>query len=134
MRLSREDYRNAVGILKRFNYNCLSIMDIRNDIISIGAAPITDMPKVPYGIGDTTLAKVIEMEENKQLQKCVKEYKIVMKAIKLVNEDSKYIFEEMFRKGSTKWDIIDSGMSERTYFRRKHDLIEKVDEELKNWQ
>ena len=25
MRLSKEEYREAVGILKRFNYNCLNI-------------------------------------------------------------------------------------------------------------
>ena len=34
-------------------------------------------------------------------------------------------------KGNTKWQIINSGMSERTYGRRKKELIYAVAEEIK---
>lgn len=131
MRLPKEEYNKAVGCLKRYNYNCINIMNIQSDILSLSIAPISDMPRVPYGVGDTTLKKVIQLEENIELQKSIREYKAVVQALELVNNDSKYIFEELYRKGRTKWQIIDSGMSERTFVRRKGDLICAVEKELK---
>lgn len=131
MRLPKEEYNKAVGCLKRYNYNCINIMNIQSDILSLSIAPISDMPRVPYGIGDTTLKKVMKLEENVELQKSIREYKAVIQALELVNKDSKYIFEELYRKGRTKWQIIDSGMSEATYKRRKQDLIYAIDKELK---
>lgn len=131
MRLPKEEYNKAVGCLKRYNYNCINIINIQSDILSLSIAPITDMPRVPYGVGDTTLKKVIQLEDNIELQKSIKEYKAVVQALELVNQDSKYIFEELYRKGKTKWQIIDSGMSEATYKRRKQDLIYAIDKELK---
>lgn len=131
MRLPKEEYNKAVGCLKRYNYNCINIINIQSDILSLSIAPITDMPRVPYGIGDTTLKKVIQLEDNIELQKSIKEYKAVVQALELVNQDSKYIFEELYRKGKAKWQIIDSGMSERTFVRRKGDLICAVGNELK---
>lgn len=39
MRLEKEDYRSAVGALKRYNYNCINIINIQNDILSLSVAP-----------------------------------------------------------------------------------------------
>ena len=132
MRLPKEEYNKAVGCLKRYNYNCINIMNIQSDILSLSIAPISDMPRVPYGVGDTTLKKVIQLEENIELQKSIKEYKAVIQALSLVNKESQYIFEEEFRKDRYKWDIINElNTSEETYKRRKRSLIYAVNEELK---
>ena len=42
------------------------------------------MPKAPYSVGDTTLDKIIKLEENKELQRSIKEYKAVIQALALV--------------------------------------------------
>lgn len=131
MRLNTDDYKKAVGCLKRYNYNCIKIINIRADIISIGSTAIDGMPKAPYRVSDTVFNSVIKLQEDEELQKAIKEYKAVVQAIELVSKDSKYIFEELYIKSKTKWEIINSGMSERTYFRRKKDLIIAVDKELK---
>ncbi len=131
MRLNTDDYKRAVGCLKRYNYNCIKIINIRADIISIGSPAMDGMPKAPYRVSDTVFDSVIKLQEDEELQKAIKEYKAVVQAVELVSKDSKYIFEELYIKSKTKWEIINSGMSERTYFRRKKDLIIAVDKELK---
>ena len=131
MRLSNEEYKEASLCLKRYNYNCIKIMNIRADIMSIGSPVLNGMPKAPYSVSDRTLKAVIELQENEHLQKAIKEYKAVVQAIELVNKDSKYIFEEFYIKSKPKWEIINSGISERTFVRRKGDLIYAVHKELK---
>lgn len=131
MRLSNEEYKEASLCLKRYNYNCLKIMNIRADIMSIGSPVLDGMPKAPYSVSDRTLKAVIELQENEHLQKAIKEYKAVEQAVELVNKDSKYIFEEFYIKSKPKWEIINSGISERTFVRRKGDLIYAVHKELK---
>lgn len=131
MRLNKEDYNRATGILKRYNYNCIKILNLRTDIMSVSAINIDGMPKAPYNISDTVYNQYIKLQEDKELQKTLKEYKVVRQALELVNEDCKYIFEEIFVKSKRKWDVIDNGMSERTFERRKKELIYTVHEELK---
>lgn len=131
MRLSNEEYKEASLCLKKYNYNCLKIMNIRADIMSIGSPVLDGMPKAPYSVSDRTLKAVIELQENEHLQKAIKEYKAVVQAVELVNKDSKYIFEEFYIKSKPKWEIINSGISERTFVRRKGDLIYAVHKELK---
>lgn len=98
MRLEKEDYRSAVGALKRYNYNCINIINIQNDILSLSVLPISDVPRIPYKIGDITLSKLIQLEENEELQKSIKEYKAVVQALQLVDNITKDIFEEQFQK------------------------------------
>ena len=130
MRLEKEDYRKAVGALKRYNYNCINIINIQSDILSISVTPTTGMPRAPYSIGNTTLNKVSQLEENGELQQSIKEYKAVIQALQLINKDSKYIFEQLYIKSKSKWDILASGMSERTFVRRKSELVFAVHKEL----
>ena len=131
MRLSKEDYKEAVDILKRYNYNCLNILLIQNDIISLSATNYDGQPHALNNIVDETLNKVIRLEENKELKKSRYEYNIVEKVKKLISPDAVYIFEELYVKCKNKWDIIESGISERTYSRRKSELIYAVHKELK---
>lgn len=132
MKIPKEEYNRAVGCLKRYNYNCINIMNIQSDILSLSISPVDGMPKAPYSVGDTTLNKVIQIEENEELQKSIEEYKAVVQAVQLVSDDSKYIFDEMYRKQKSKWYIMDEkGLSERTFLRRKYELIYAVDKELK---
>lgn len=131
MRLSKEDYNKAVGILKRYNYNYITIINIRDDIMSLGAPDNTGMPKAPYTISDTVYNQYIQLQDNKVLQKALKEFKIVGQALQLVSNDSKHIFEQLYQKGKSKWEIINSGMSERTYERRKKELIYAIHKEIK---
>lgn len=131
-RLNKEDYNRAKGCLKRYNYNCINIMNIQSDTLSLSIAPIDGLPKAPYSVGNITLNKVIQLEENPNLQKSIKEYKAVIQAIQLVNEESKLIFEKEFRESKYKWDVINElNKSEETYKRKKRELIYAVHNELK---
>lgn len=133
MRLSREEYKKAEGYLKRYNYNCINILNIRNDIMSIGAVNLDGLPKAPYSISDSVFNSVIKLQENKELNRSINEYKIVVQALQLVSDDSKVIFEELYQKSRNKWNIINDILhtSEETYKRRKRDLIYAVYEEIK---
>ena len=132
MRIPKEEYNKAVGCLKRYNYNCINIMSIQSDILSLSIAPNDGLPKAPYSIGDTVFNKVIQLQENKDLNKSIKEYKVVVQALQLVDKISKEIFEEEYRKSKRKYDIIDIlHISERTYERRKNELIYAVHKEMK---
>ena len=124
MRLNKEDYNRAVGILKRYNYNCINILTINNNIINIGATNYDGLPHAKNNIVDTTLNKVIQLEENKDLRRSIEEYKIVKKVLSLVSQDAKTIFEEEFEKTKSKWEVIRIlNTSEETYKRRKRELI-----------
>ena len=131
MRLSKEDYREAKECLKRYNYNCIKIMNIRADIMNIGSPSLDGLPKAPYSTSDRVLNSVIKLQEDKDLQEAIKENKAVVQALELVNKDAKEIFNKQYQLGQTKWEIIDSGMSERTYERRHKDLIYSVHKEIK---
>ena len=132
MKLNKEDYNKAVGLLKRYSYNYIKILNIRADIMSIGTPAYDGMPKAPYKISDSVYNQFIKLQEDKQLQKALKEYKIVIQALKLVSNDGNYIFEELYMKNKTKWEIINAGMSEATFKRRKRELIYAVNDEIKN--
>ena len=131
MRLSKEDYREAIGVLKRYNYNCLNIINEREDIIGISSQVPDGMPRVPYSVSDTVFNQYVQLQENVSLQKSLKEIRVVNQAILLVKKDSKRIFEEQYKMGKDKWDIINEGMSEGTYKRRHSELVYAVYEELK---
>lgn len=132
MRLPKEEYKQANNCLKRYNYNCVMILNIRADIMSISGNGIDGMPKAPYSISDSVFNSVIQLQENQELQVALKEYKAVVQALQLVSKDSKYIFEQLYVKSKSKWEIINEiNVSEETYKRRKRDLIYAVNEELK---
>ena len=132
MRLSKEDYNNAVGCLKRYDYNCINILNIKSDIYSIETANNDGQPKPKFNKTDTVLAKIIQVEENEVIQKAIREYKAVRNALLLLNKDCEYIFKKIFREKKSKWEVMDQcGMSERTFFRRKRELIHTVNKELK---
>lgn len=132
MKIPKQDYNKAVGCLKRYNYNCINIINIQKDILSISIAPNDGLPKAPYSVGDTVFNKVVQLQDDKELNKSILEYKAVVQALQLVSKESKYIFEEEFRKDRYKWDIINElHISEETYKRRKRTLIYTVDKELK---
>ena len=131
MKLPNEEYKKAVNCLKRYNYNCLKIMTIRDDIMSISGMNIDGMPKAKNNVSDSVINCVIQLQENVEINKCIKEIKAVQMALQLVDEDSKRIFEEIYRQNKSKWDLINNGMSERTYFRKKAELITQVSKELK---
>ena len=131
-RLPKEDYRNAVGILKRYNYNCMNILNIRADIMNLSAPENTGMPKVPYNISDSVYNQYIRLQEDKELQKSLKEHKAVINTLQLIDDTSKDIFEEEFRKLNKKWQVINKlCISESTYERRKRELIYTAHKEIK---
>ena len=131
-RLSKEEYNYARDCLKRYNYNCINIINIQSDILSLSIAPNDGLPRAPYSVGDSTLKKVIQLQENPNLQKSIKEYKAVIQALQIVDNDCIIIFEQEFRESKYKWDVIDVlNKSEETYKRRKRELIYAVYDELK---
>lgn len=134
MKLTREEYREAKGCLKRYNYNCIKIINIRADIISIGSPSLDGMPKAPYSISDRVFNSVVRLQEDKDLQNTLKEYKAVTQALELVSEDSKTIFNKQYQLGQTKWEIVAEGMSEGTYNRRHSELVYAVYKEIKKWE
>lgn len=131
MKLENEEYRQAVNCLKRYNYNCIKIMSIREDIMSISGMNIDGMPKPKYSKSDMVLNSVIQLQEDEELKRAVKEVKAVQMALQLVDEDCKNIFEKIYIQSKSKWELINNGMSERTYFRKKTELITQVNKELK---
>lgn len=134
-RLSNEDYNEAVGILKRYNYNCLNIVIIPQDIIGIRAAVSDGQPKAPYSVSDPVFNTTVKLEENELLNKSMREYKIVERAKAILNnKEIDYIFENLFRLERNKWDIIEEmHISEETFKRRKRALIYAVhNEKLKS--
>lgn len=132
MRLSREEYRKAEGCLRRYNYNCITIINIRADIMSVGTPNYDGMPKAPYSISDSVFNQYVKLQEDEELQKALKEYKAVRNIYELVNSDCKEVFDTFYQQQKTKWETIDKlGLSERTFLRRKKDLIYAVDKELK---
>lgn len=131
MRLENQEYRQAVNCLKRYNYNCIKIMYIREDIMSISGLNMDGMPKPKYSKSDMVLNSVIQLQEDEELKRAVKEVKAVQMALQLVDEDCKNIFEKIYIQSKSKWELINNGMSERTYFRKKTELITQVNKELK---
>lgn len=101
MKLSKEDYREAKSCLKRYNYNCITIMNIKLDIMGLNSSVLDGMPKAPYKVTDKVLNSVILLQEDKKLQKCTKEYKAVVQSLQLVDNLANRIFEEEFLK--RKW-------------------------------
>lgn len=131
MRLPNEEYKKAVNCLKRYNYNCLKIMTIRDDIMNISGMNIDGLPKAKNNVTDSVLNSVIQLQEDLDLQTAIKECKAVNQAKEIVSKDSLYIFEELYRKGKSKWDIINKlNISEETYKRRKRELIYTVYKEI----
>lgn len=131
MKLPNEEYKKAVNCLKRYNYNCLKIMNIRDDIMSISGMNIDGLPKGKNNITDSVLNSVIQLQEDPDLQEAIKQCKAVNQAKEIVSKDSLYIFEELYRKGTAKWDIINAlHISEETYKRRKRELIYTVHKEI----
>lgn len=105
---------------------------MNENILGINATTIDGMPKAKYNISDSVYNKYIQLQENKELNEALKEIKAVRKAIALVNKDEKDIFENYYLKQKTKWETIEIlGLSERTFLRRKKDLIYTVERELK---
>ena len=131
MRLENQEYRQAVNCLKRYNYNCIKIMSIREDIMSISGLNMDGMPKPKYSKSDMVLNSVIQLQEDEELKRAVKEVKAVQMALQLVDEECKNIFEKIYIQSKSKWELINNGMSERTYFRKKTELITQVNKELK---
>lgn len=131
MRLPNEEYKKAVNCLKRYNYNCIKIMTIREDIMSISGLNVDGMPKAKYTKSDAVLNSVIQLQEDVELKNAIKEFKAVQMALQLVSEDSKKIFETIYIQCKSKWDLINNGMSERTYERKKSELISQVNKEIK---
>lgn len=131
MKLENKEYRQAVNCLKRYNYNCIKIMSIREDIMSISGMSMDGMPKPKYSKSDLVLNSVIQLQEDEDLKRAIKEVKAVQMALQLVDEDCKNIFEKIYIQSKSKWELINNGMSERTYFRKKTDLITQVNKEFK---
>lgn len=98
MKIDKEDYNKAVGCLKRYNYNCINIMNIQADIMSIGSPTINGLPKAPYSVSDTVFNAVIKLQEDEELQKSLREYKAVVQALALTDKVTKDIFEEQYQK------------------------------------
>lgn len=124
------------GCLERYNYNCIKIMDIEKNVLCLNSITLDGLPKA-HNVSDSTLDKVIQLDENQILQRCAKEIKAVNQAVILLNDEIiKEIFEEYKRKGKqgyNKWDIIDKlNISESTHKRRKKKLIYTINNELKN--
>lgn len=74
------------------------MMNIKYDIMSLSSLVLDGMPKAPYKISDSVLNSLIRIQENEELQKCIREYKIVVQALQLVDSITKEIFKEEYQK------------------------------------
>ena len=137
MRLDKEEYKYAKRCLKRFNYNKLNILMRRTDLMSLSAVNIDGQPKGKNKISDIVGQTIVRIEEDKELNKSIKEYKAVLLAREMIDEDSKYILDHIYdMQDMNKWDIVYSEerpMSEITFKRKHSKLVYAVLEQLKNW-
>lgn len=133
MRIPKEEYRQAKGCLKRYRYNCLNILMIRNDTIGLSGNSLDGMPHSNQ-INDIVANQVISLEQNKSLQQSLKEYKAVRLALEKVKPESKFIFEHIYEKEDmNKWEIESKlYISDETFKRRFKDLIYAVHHEIKD--
>ena len=84
------------------------------------------LSKEKYNIAILMLKKYNYNKINKS-----REAEIVEKALLLVDNDSNYIFKEEFCKKRNKWDImLELGLSDSTYKRRRKEIIYAVNNEL----
>ena len=102
MRIPKEEYKEIVSLLKRYNYNCLNIIQRQSDILSLSVSGFDSEIRTKYNISDNTLNKVLKLESDKSLQDSIEEYKIVQKVLSLVKEESVKIFEMLFVKQKSK--------------------------------
>ncbi len=133
MKIPKEEYRKAKGCLKRYNYNCINILMIRNDTIGLTGNNLDGMPHSNQ-INDIVANTVIQLDQNKSLQQSIKEYKAVQLAVSKLDEDSKLIFEHLYnKKDMSKWEIINEILykSEDTFKQKHSKLVYAVYEELK---
>ena len=133
MRIPKEEYRKAKSCLKRYNYNCLNILMIRNDTIGLTGNSLDGMPHSNQ-INDIVANQVISLEQNKSLQQSLKEYKVVQLALAKLDNDSKFIFDHLYnKKDMSKWEIINENLYiSENLFKQKHSkLVYAVYEELK---
>lgn len=133
MRLKKEEYNRAELALKHYNYNVKNIREIEDDIFSINAISY-DGGIHTYTVTDTVLSKVIQKENNKELQVSLYEFQAVQNALLLVSEGAKIIFQELYlnSKEQLKYDTMHKyGLSARTYERRKAELIYTTYNQLK---
>ncbi len=137
MRLDKEEYKYAKRCLKRFNYNKLNILMRRTDLMSLSAVNIDGQPKGKNKISDIVGQTIVRIEEDKELNKSIKEYKAVLLARESIDEDGKYILDHIYdMQDMNKWDIVYSEerpMSERTFKRKHSNLIYEVANQLKSW-
>ncbi len=132
MRLSRKDYKEAENCLIKYDYNCITITDIRTDILQLSSPQCDGMPKAPYLISDSVFNTYMKLQNNKELQTAIKQLKAVENAKHLVREECLKLFELFYRQHKSKWKTMDLiPLSQRTFERRKKDLIYTVSKELK---
>lgn len=133
MRIDKNEYNYAKRCLKRFNFNKLNILMRRADITSLSAVKIDGLPKGKNNISDMVGMTAIRLEEDKELNKSLKEYKAVLLAREIIDEDSKYILDHIYdMKDMNKWDVIsERPMSEGSYKRKHSNLIYEVLNQLK---
>lgn len=103
--MRRSDYNRAKEILKKYSYNSIEITKKGTEIVEDGL--------------------------DEELKKCINEYRIVRKALKLAHKDCEEILNKYYVKRMSKWEILDEGMSERTFERRLQDLVYNVAKENK---
>jgi hypothetical protein len=133
MRLPKDEYKTAKKYLLKYKYHCKNIESISNDLIGISGMKLDGMPHAKGGISDIVGTTVIAINENPSYKKSAKACDIVDRALELVGEDSRYIFEHLYNlKDMKKWQIIDNlCISEETYKRRYRNLVYAVHEVLK---
>ena len=133
MRIDKNEYRYAKRCLKRFNYNKLNILMRRTDLMSLSAVGIDGLPKGKNKISDIVGQTVVRIEEDKELNKSIKEYKAVLLVREIIDDDCKYILDHIYdMKDMNKWDVVrERPMSEGTFKRKHSNLVYKVLEQIK---
>lgn len=131
LRIPKEEYREVINLLKRYSYNCLNIIQRQNDILSLSVSGGSE-GRSKYSISDSTLNKVLRLEEDVALQRSIREFKLVKRVLYLVTKDAREIFDKLYIEQKTKWEIIEElHISEETYKRRKRELVYTTYKEMK---
>jgi hypothetical protein len=137
MKLSNEEYKEAEECLLNYRYNSVAKDTIPKDIINI-SSPSIGAVKAPYSTSDSVFNNYLNLEEDIELKKVLTQYKAVENAKLLLTEDEEVVLNNFYIKRENKYKVMDIlHIADRTFARRKKNLIYKVHKELKklarNW-
>lgn len=126
-----ESYKRARNSLNNYLKNKEQYKIIEDEILGCKVPSYDGMPKPINKTSDMVFNQLVQLLKNDKLKKVAIETKAVELTVKQLNKDMLDLFNRIFISKENKIDTtIDTGLSERTYERKKKEIIGYVQENL----